>query len=376
MQFGIHSSVPQVTMGHGALSNLKEISAQRVALVVDAYLLKTEVYKHVTEEWLPGRFALICDVQEEPSFRTIDQYIQKMRDYMPDCIVAIGGGSAMDTAKALWVFYELPGISWDKAVNNPLSAFPGKARMVAVPTTSGTGSEITGCGVYTNYENNKSMILSNFIRPSESILDYDLLKTIPPNIIAFSGADALAHALGALSCKAATENVKIISEALAVRIIKNLPESHNGNEQARITMHVCAHLAGNMINNAGCGLEHFLDRFAKTYHLAHGLIVGILLPYTMLYLMPHKRYEEIAVELGFSGEEKQRKLIDKIWQMYDLIGIPRTLKGAGVPENEFLAGIPEYIRQLKAIGNCHWVEGFMSEDEDLPELYRQAYYGL
>jgi alcohol dehydrogenase class IV len=363
-------------MGYGAIRILKDIEASRIALVVDSYLLGSEVYKLLTEELFAGRFSLICDINSEPAFAVIDQHIQKIKDYKPDCIVGIGGGSAMDTAKALWVFYEFPDISWEAAVKGPLPAFSGKTKMIAVPTTSGTGSEITGCGVYTSYDNKKAMILSNEIRPSESILDYDLLKTIPQQIVAYSGVDALAHVVGALSCKSVTDNGRILGEAVAVRIIKNLPKSYSGDANARVTMHMCAHLAGNVINNTGVGLDHLLEFFAKTCHLAHGLAVGILLPYTMLYLLEEKRYEEIAEQLGCTGAGKQRALVDKIWEMYDAVGVPRCLKDAGVPEKEYFAGVSEFIKLLKSIGNCHWIAGFKSEDEDLPELYRQAYYGL
>jgi acetaldehyde dehydrogenase/alcohol dehydrogenase len=376
MQFHFHKNVPKVTLGNGAILKLKDYTYRRVALIVDRYLLETEVYK-VLNTGIYGKenCRLICDVAEEPSYEMVDKYIPVVRDYKPDCFVVVGGGSAMDTAKALWMFYELPDISWESAVSGPLPAFPGKAVLIAVPTTSGTGSEVSGAGVYKHYNNTKAMIISDELRPTEAILDYSLLKTIPSKVIAHSGADALAHALGALSCKAASEIDKLISEAVSVRIIKNLVRSYQGDADARVVMHVSSYLAGDMMNNAGGGLEHKLDRFAKAYHLPHGLVIGIFLPYTMLYLLPENHYAEIAEELGFSGGDRQKKLVEKIWEIYDAIGIPRTLRETGVPENEFLSGIPEYIRQVKEIGHIYWIRGFRG-DGDLEGLYKQAYYGI
>jgi acetaldehyde dehydrogenase/alcohol dehydrogenase len=105
------------------------------------------------------------------------------------------------------------------------------------------------------------------------------------------------------------------------------------------------------------------------------LVIGIFLPYTMLYLLPEHHYDEIADQLGLTGEDKQRKVVERIWEIYDAIGVPRTLKETGIPEDEFLAAIPEYIRQVKEIGHIYWIRGFRSDD-DLEGLYKRAYYGL
>ena len=143
-------------------------------------------------------------------------------------------------------------------------------------------------------------------------------------------------------------------------------------------MHVCAYLAGDEIENAGGGLEHKLDMFAKAYHIPHGEVIGIFLPYTMLYLIEQNHYLDIAEQMGMPGEtayEKQRNLIDYIWKLYDELGMPKTLKETGIPEKEFFANLPQYIEMVKEIVHIYWITGFKGDDS-LEGLYRMSYYGL
>ncbi|MCI8402207.1 MAG: iron-containing alcohol dehydrogenase [Lachnospiraceae bacterium] len=373
-----HKSTPKVTMGAGALEQLGNYTEGKIAIVLDTYLLQSEVCERLTKEILAGRdYRVICDVKEEPSYEAIDPFIPVIREYAPRYIVAIGGGSTMDTAKALWMFYECPQLTWEDTAKK-LPPFEGRATLIAVPTTSGTGAEATGAAVYKKYDGSKALVIDEAIRPGEAFLDYSLLGSIPPKVVVNAGVDALAHVVGALSCEACNLLDHMICTQTAVSILKALPKSYRGDGQARALMHVCAYLAGDEINNAGGGLDHKLDMFAKAYHLPHGQVIGIFLPYTMLYLIRENHYLDIAEQMGMPGEsayDKQRNLIEHIWNLYDEVGMPKTLKETGIPEEEFLAAIPSYIEMVKEIGHIYWIRGYQG-DETLKDLYRQAYYGL
>lgn len=375
-----HQSTPQVTLGHGALSQLGTLSGGRLALVLDTYLLGTDFFRTLTEKTLAGcDFQVICDVKEEPSFAAIDPFIPVLQAYAPTHIVAIGGGSTIDTAKALWAFYEHPEFDWNRLTSAPIPPFSGKATLVAVPTTSGTGAEATGAAVYKKYDGTKALLIDDAIRPGEVFLDFDLLSSLPKKVIANAGVDALAHVLGALSMSSINLLDRMLCTQTAVKILQALPHSYlEGDTLSRDTMHICAYLAGDEINNAGGGLEHKLDMFAKAYHIPHGEMIGIFLPYTMLYLLPENHYLEVAEQLGVQGntpEEKQRNLVRRIWSMYDILNMPKTIQDAGVPEEAFLEKLPDYIDMVKNIGHIYWIKGFLG-DESLRELYLRAYYGM
>lgn len=378
MNYKSYKGTSRVRLGHGVISQLEEYNNGKMALILDDYLRESSIFKDLEEKVLVDLdYKIICTVETEPTFGNIDPYIKDIRKYEPDYIVAIGGGSTIDTAKALLMFYELHDLNWETAVSEPLPIFPKETKLIAIPTTSGTGAEATGAAVYKKYDGTKAMIISDRIRPHEVFLDYNLITTVPKTVVAHSGVDALAHVLGAMSCKNASRLDKMICTQAAVTIMKNLSNSYNGDMNAKISMHISAYLAGVEINNAGGGLEHKLDMFAKNYNLPHGLVIGIFLPYTMLYLLPENHYIEIAEQLGLQGNnrEKQMGLINMIWEMYDEIGIPRTIKETGVPENEFIGNIPKYIEQVKEIGHIYLIQGFKGEDT-LEELYKQSYYGI
>jgi len=376
-----HLSTPEVIMGHGSIGTLGNLADARLAIVLDTYLLESEFFANLTKNILTNvEYSVICDVKDEPSYAAIDPYIEKIQTFAPTHIVAIGGGSTIDTAKALWAFYEHPEYGWeDLDSGRPLKPFTGKAAMIAVPTTSGTGAEATGAAVYKKYDGSKALVIDKSIRPSHVILEFDLLASLPPKVVAQAGVDALAHVIGALSVETINPLDKMICTEVAVKILKALPISYTtGDAAARDTMHVCAYLAGDEINNAGGGLEHKLDMFAKAYHIPHGQIIGVFLPYTMLYLLPENHYLEIAEQLGIPGEnaeEKQRGLVDMIWQIYDILGMPKTVRDTGVPERAYLDNLPKYVEMVEKIGHIYWIKGFKGVDS-LRELYLQSYYGI
>lgn len=367
------------TVGSGSIEKLRDYAGERIALVVDngimcALSLDKLIYDDILKDC---QFKVVCNMPTEPTMKMLEEPISEIREFAPTRIIGIGGGAVMDTAKALWLFYELPHYTWNEAlVMFGVEPFPGKAKLTVIPTTSGTGSDTTGCSVVKDSDNHKRMILSNEIMPTEAILDFNLLKSIPQKNVAFSGTDALAHALESAICLRGNRMIQTVSCQAAVTIIKYLADSYNGNMEAREKIHVAASMAGMGISNSGTGMAHGMDQAGGDFHLPHGLMTGLLLPYTMKYLMPQPIYTEVAEQLGYTGteSEKQNKLVDAIFALYKEINMPCTLREVGVPENEYLAKIPSYIE--RAIGDDNIV--VCPKDptkDDLESLYKQFYYG-
>ncbi len=370
----------QYVLGSGSIEKLGEYKGKKIALVVDDAIVRAlGLDKTLYEGILAGAdFKVICSMPKEPSMELLDQPVRDMQAYAPEVIVGIGGGAVMDTAKALWLFYELPHYDWEKAMRPyEVEPFPGKAVLIAVPTTSGTGSETTGCAVVKDYEKRKKMILSNEIIPRMAILDYDLLKSLPPRNISFSGTDALAHALEAAVSAIANDMVRAVGIQAAVTLIRELPKSFAGDAKARKAVHISASLAGQAINNSITGMAHGMDQAGGDFGLPHGLMTGMLLPYTMRYLAPQPVYEQVADQLGITGssEEKQNTLIERIWKMYEEIQMPKTLRDAGVPEQEYLDKIPSYIPRAMEDANVLMAPKDPTAEE-LEALYKQFYYGI
>lgn len=378
MQYAAYRTTRYV-FGSGSIETIGEYQDKKIAFVADGGILQAlNLYETFFDKTMKGTdYRIICDMRTEPHMEMLEAPIKEIREYKPDIIVAIGGGSVMDTAKALWLFYELPGYDWEMATRAyEVEAFPGKAKLIAVPTTSGTGSETTGCAVIKDEQKRKRMILSNEIIPELAIMDFDLLKSLPKGNIAFSGADALAHALEAAVSRLASQMVRMQCIQAAVTLIKELPKSIEGDLTAREKIHIAATMAGAGINNSITGMAHGMDQAGGDFGKPHGLMTGLLLPYTMEYLMPQPVYEEVANQLGMTGtpEEKQRALIEKIREMYKKTGMPLTLAEAGIPEQAYLEHIPGYIEAAMQDANIM----FAPKDPDrkeLESLYHKFYYG-
>lgn len=367
-------------VGCGCLERLSELRGERVALVVSETVIRAlGLEKRLYEEILKDvEYKVIGDVSREPSMAMLAEPIKEVQEFEPTCIVAIGGGSVIDSAKAMWLFYELPHYTWEDAfAAYAVEKFPGKAKFIAVPTTSGTGSETTCCCMVKDDENVKQMILSFEIVPTTALLDYDLLRSLPPSNVAFSGTDALAHAFGAAVCSTTSELVQAVAVQAIVMLVKNLPASSKGDFEARKRVHVAATLAGQAINNAITGLEHTLATCAEVYDLPHGLVAGTLLPYVLRFQAPNPVYAEVAEQLGIPGEgvEQQMALVERIWEMYDELGMPRTLQAAGVPEDKYLERIPRIVEEAAA-GFALQTAPKVPTREEIEMLLKEFYYGI
>jgi len=367
------------TLGNGCLESLANYKDGRIALVVDSRVLKAlgledRLYNNI----LKGcNYRVICDMPKEPTMELLEKPIEAIKEFEPKYIIAVGGGSVIDSAKILWLFYELPDYTWEQAlVPYAVAKFPGKAKLIAVPTTSGTGSETTHAAVVKDYDKRKRLVLTPEIMPREAILDFDLLLSLTPNIIAFSGTDALAHAIEAATAKVASPFVRMISVCAAVDILELLKKSFGGDLEARAGIHIAASLAGAGINNSITGLAHGMDFAGGDFNLPHGLVTGMLLPYTMEFLMPNPVYGKIADRLGIQGnnEEKQRKLIDRIFELNKSIGMPMSFREAGVSEEAYMSKLDSYIEMAKVDANVN-LAAKTPDSIELRKMFTTMYYG-
>ena len=321
---------------------------------------------------------VLCHMQSEPTRKLLAQPIKDCQEFEPDLLVAIGGGSVMDSAKVMWLFYELPDYDWDRACQYfQVDPFPGKCELIALPTTSGTGSETTCCAMADKTADEAAMILAPQIRPTRAIIDYDLLSSLPKKTIAFSGMDALSHAIGATTINWSSELVRQVGLQAATSVINNLVDSYNGDQTARERIAVAATLAGQAIDNSNCGLAHTIDQAGGEFHIPHGLMQAINMPYVMKLSMPQPQYADLARQVGLQGtdEEVQEALIERIFQMERDMNVPLCLKDAGVPEDEFLAALPRYVEETLANPSMNDF-CYKPDAAELEKLYKDTYYGI
>lgn len=335
----------------GSLGYLDELDALRTALVIDSRALSgdrlDEIKGLLTSS---GRLCkVVADVASEPSTDDVQQVLEDVTEFKPDCILAVGGGSVLDTAKALWVFYEHPDTTWQQAFTPFAVGKTGKkAKLVAVPTTSGTGSETTCVAVITDSKTGlKRLIMSDEIVPTMAILDADMVDSMPARVAAFSGLDALSHAIEVAACSISCDLAVSVALGAAVDILEYLPVSVKADpkspegREAREIMHSAASMAGMAMNKSCTGLTHAIDQIGPIFGLPHGLVCGLLLPHTVAYSAPHRIYVRLARRVGFTGSDKDMcdRLVQRLRDLNAELGIAGNLKDLGVDREEFASQV-------------------------------------
>ena len=391
---------------------LAELQGHKKAFIVtDSTMTKIGVTARVAGvlEKNGMAYQVFDQVKPDPDLSTIDVILDQVKRFEPDVFVAIGGGSPMDATKIVWLMYEHPELEFaDIAmrfidIRKKIVEFPKlqKSKMVAIPTTSGTGSEVTPFTVITDDKTNQKYPITDYeILPNMAIVDPDLAMSMPKGLTAFSGIDVLTHALEAYTSIFAN-NLSDGQALEAARLVfKYLPRSyHNGAEdpKAREKMHYAATLAGQAFANAFLGLCHSMaHKLGGEFHVAHGLANALLLPYVVKYNATDKptkqgtfpqykypfvkaRYARFADILGLTegakdDDAKVQCLIDAIQQLKAEINIPMAIKDAGVDEKAFVDCLDEL--SVKAFDDqCTGCNARYPLIEEIKELYLEAYYG-
>ncbi len=375
-----------MAIGRGALEHLAQLSARRVAVIADVRAAEAGGALQRAGEWLRragADWTLVHDAQREPRIRDVEQAVGTLRAYAPDAILALGGGSALDAAKALWYFYELPEAGWEQAFTPfaipPLGAL---ARLVAVPTTSGTGSETTCAAVLIDEKGRKRLMLSKQLVPSLAILDPDLADSMPSPVAAASGMDALTHALEAAVCRVATPMVEALAVEAAVCLRQWLPLSvreASGSPlraRAREQAHYAASRAGMALNNSSAGLAHAMDQAGPRLGIPHGLACALALPATVEFLGPQPAFSRIALALGGSGGEADlwRHLLRELRQLAEELGLPGGYRECGISEKSYAALLPELVREALDSGSTRLAPA-APDAACFERMFWRAYHG-
>lgn len=321
-------------------------------------------------------------VEPDPSIETVMAGAKAMQEYQPDVIVSIGGGSPIDAAKAMWVFYEHPGLTFED-IKTPFSMprLRQKAIFVAIPSTSGTATEVTAFSVITDYSTKIKYPLADFeITPDIAIIDSSLAYTMPETLTAHTGMDALTHAVEAYVASARSSFSDPLAMEAIQMIFENLVDSYNGDKKARDEMHIAQCLAGMAFSNALLGIAHSLaHKIGAQFDVPHGCCNAILLPYIIKYNSKTcmDRYARIARRLGLKGESDKQltdALIEEINKLNARLGIAKSFKEHGVKEETFASEV-DFIAENAFKDPCTGSNPRQTSPEDLKKILECAMYG-
>ena len=396
----------------GSISYLEKMpDIERAFIVTDQGMVNLgyvdKILYHLRKREKHVHCEIFDEVESDPSFDTVNKGLEMMRNFKPDVIIALGGGSPIDAAKGMWLFYEHPEADPEGLklkfmdIRKRTYKFPKlglKTKMVAIPTTSGTGSEVTSFAVLTDKVNNKKYPLADYeLTPDVAIVDPDLVLSLPKSVTADTGMDVLTHALEAYVSNMASDFTDGLSEKAVELVINYLPKAYTdgaNDKLAREKMHNASTIAGMSFTNAFLGVNHSLaHKIGAEFHLPHGRINAILLPYVIRYnsTMPTKfvsfpkyeyfiadqKYAQMAKKIGLKAdtvEEGISSLIAKVKELNEFLGIPKSFKEAGIDEAEFMAKI-DMLADRAFEDQCTTANPRVPLVSELKQILIDSYYG-
>ncbi len=379
--------------GKGSLEELKNLPGKKAMVVVGGGSMKRFGFLDKALNYLKEagmQVQLFENVEPDPSVETVMRGAQAMREFEPDWIVAMGGGSPIDAAKAMWVFYEYPDCTFEQLIT-PFS-FPTlrtKARFCAIPSTSGTATEVTAFSVITDYHKGIKYPLADFnITPDVAIVDPELAETMPPKLTAHTGMDAMTHAIEAyvstMHCN--------YTDPLAIHAIKmihqDLKKSYDGDMQARDRMHDAQCLAGMAFSNALLGIVHSMAHKTGAAfsggHIIHGAANAMYLPKVIQYNAKNaeaaERYADIARALKLEGSTTQElvaSLVKELRHMNQQLNIPLSIQNygeGGVLADKSIIDEKEFLDKLPEVAACTGSNPRQPSQEDMEKLLHAVYY--
>lgn len=394
-----------------ALRELKQVMNKKKAFIVtDTFLYKSGFTKAITDrlDEMGITHTTFYNVAPDPTLACAKEGAKAMAQFEPDVILAIGGGSAMDAGKIMWTMYEHPEVDFQDLamrfmdIRKRVYTFPhmgDKAYFIAIPTTAGTGSEVTPFAVITDETTGTKYPLADYeLLPKMAIIDADLMMNIPKGLTSASGIDALTHALEAIASMLNTDYVQGIALQAIKMIFEYLPRAYeNGSHdaEAREKMANASTMAGMAFANAFLGVCHSMaHKLGSYHHLPHGvanaLMIDEVIRYNAVenpvkmgtfpqYKFPQcqKRYAEVATFLGLKGKndaEKVESLIKAIDELKEKIGLPKTIKEAGVDEEKFLATLDQMVEDAFD-DQCTGANPRYPLMSEIKQMYLNAYYG-
>lgn len=399
---------PKVYFQRNSLKELQDIPNINRAFIVTGPGMSKRGYVQRVIDQLRQRqnntaFLVFDDVEEDPSTNTVEKGVAMMNDFKPDTIIALGGGSPMDAAKAMWMFYEHPETSWYGVMQKYLDirkrAYqikkPTKSQLIGIPTTSGTGSEVTPFAVITDSETHVKYPLADYaLTPNIAIVDSQFVETVPAKTTAWTGLDVLCHATESYVSVMATDYTRGWSLQTIKGVMENLPKSVQGDKLARRKMHDFSTMAGMAFGQAFLGINHSLaHKMGGAFGLPHGLLIAIAMPQVIrfnakrpqkLALWPHyetyhatKDYADIARFIGLKGntdEELAEAYAKKVIELAHECGVKLSLKDNGVTREKFDKVVDDLAR-LAYEDQCTTTNPVEPLVSQLKELLERCYDG-
>ena len=390
---------PVISFGSGALAALEELSGRRILLVPDEFLSRRSGLMDGGKGHLKGCEIRVFDaVKPDPSVDLVARGVRELEEFRPDALVAFGGGSPIDAAKAMWAFYEYPDVTFDDLIvpfNFP--TLRQKAHFCAIPSTSGTATEVTAFSVITDYDKGIKYPLADFnIAPDVAIVDPELAEKMPPKLTAHTGMDAMTHAIEAYVSTVHCDYTDPLALHAIQMVHNDLKKSYEGDMDARDRMHNAQCLAGMAFSNALLGIVHSMAHKTGAVfeggHIIHGAANAMYLPKVIQYNAKNpeaaQRYAYIARFMGLEGSDTQSlvaALVAELRHMNDELNIPQCIAHYGeggtiaeqgfVGEEAFLSKLPEIAKN--ALGDaCTGSNPRQPDQADMEKLLTACYYDL
>ncbi len=402
---------PKIFFENGSVSYLEKMPQISRAFIVTDPVMQKLGYTDRVLYYLRKRSEychceIFSDIEPDPDVETVMKGVEMMNSFKPDVIIALGGGSAIDAAKAMWLFYEHPETDFGGLklkfmdIRKRVFKFPElnqKAKMVAIPTTSGTGSEVTSFSVITDRKSNIKYPLADYeLTPDVAIIDPQFVTTMPPSITADTGLDVLTHAIEAYVSVLASDFTNGLAIKAIALVLNYLERSYKNPDDkiAREKMHNASCIAGMAFSNAFLGVNHSLaHKLGGEFHIPHGRANAVLLPYVIRFnaakptkftsfpkyeeFRADKKYAEIARYLDLGGTDTDSQieaLISTIEQLMAKLNMPKSIKECGVDEKEYMSKI-HALAEKAFEDQCTTANPRYPLISELEEIYRKAYYG-
>ena len=404
---------PKIYFERNSIQYLQDMrDVNKVFIVTDRSMVDLGYINWVTDQLAlrrnPVQIQLFCDVEPDPDIETVKKGVELMNAFKPDTIIALGGGSPMDAAKGMWLFYEHPEVNFDdlkqkfmdirkRAIRYP--ELGKQSKLVCIPTTSGTGSEVSPFAVISDKKNNKKYPLADYsLTPTVAIIDPEFTTSLPARVTAMTGMDVLTHAIEAYTSALANDYTDGLALQAIEMVFEYLPRAvKNGKNdlEAREKMHNASCIAGMAFANAFLGMNHSMaHKVGGLFHVPHGYANAILLPYTIRYngatpskltVWPKynvyncdKKYQKIARLVGLKAqtvEEGVESLAQAIEDLSKEIGLECSFKAAGVDETEWMNNI-ETLAYLAFEDQCSPCNPRVPLVKDIKEILRKSYLAI
>lgn len=366
-----------IVTGKETLSYIKEVKGERIFIVTGGKSMfangTIDRVKAMLEE--SGKeYTIMSGVKKNPDTEIVNEGVQQMKSFCPDTVIGLGGGSPIDAAKVMTLFYEYPNLKFENMREVGLPEARKNIEFIAIPTTSGTGTEVTKAAVITFKDKNlKIGLKTNAFIPDIAILDPELTMSMPDNVVAETGLDALTHALECYTNHNLDDFTEAVAKGAIEGLFKYLPISYQEKTiESREKVHNYQCMAGMAFHNVGLGMDHGIAHaFGGKYDLGHGFLNGIALPYVLKYNSQNPTVKNKLDHLAKILEVDN--LVQAVKDLNEVLGIPKSFKEAGIDEKDFYNDLAGLVKNsLKGSTRSNPVS---VSNEDMEQILKDIFEG-